>query len=258
MKRRFVAIAVLLIALAAPAVFLRPFYEPAVLMYHRIGYPDSNPGLFVSPEVFERQMEFLKIHNYHVVSLAYLISIVKSGQPVPMNTVVITFDDGYLDNFVNAFPVLKKMDFPATIFMITDNIGKEGWLTEEDLRVLQESSVVIGAHTQSHAFLPPLIRGQMESEIGGSKSRLEAILGRPVTLFSYPAGGVSEEVEQVVRDAGFDGAVTTNYRVRSLDPYALRRVKISDAHGNLFNFWAKTSGFYQVGKKKVEAMASGE
>lgn len=257
-KSHFAALAFLVLLGLAP-FYLAPFHQPAVLMYHRVGYPEgASPGLFVSPQVFERQMEFLRSHNYHVLPLSDVVARVKNGEKLPMNTVVITFDDGYLDNFTYAFPVLKKMDFPAAIFMITDNINRTNWLSEEDLRILADSGVTIGSHTLSHAFLPPLSREDMEKEIAGSKVKLEAVLGRPVTLFSYPAGGVSDAVEDVVKEAGYEGAVTTNYKSADHDPFAIRRVKVSDAHGNLFNFWAKASGFYHVGKKKVEAMAPGE
>ena len=258
MKKRAVLFLLILAVLAAAPVMSRPFYEPAILMYHRVGYPENNSGLFVTPAVFERQMEFLKAHNYRVLPLAELVREIKSGEKVTMNTVVITFDDGYLDNFRNAFPVLKKMDFPATIFMITGNIGGDKWLSEEDLRILDGSGVAIGSHTVNHAFLPALPEAQVQNEISESKKRLEEILGHPVTLFSYPAGGTNPKIAGLVRAQGYEGAVTTNYGNQSYDPYALHRVKAGEAQGNLFNFWIKTSGFYHLGKKHVKAAASDE
>ncbi len=242
--------------LAAPNL-LRPLYEPPVLMYHRVGYPEEDPGLYVTPESFERQMEFLKAHHYRVWPLAELVRRIQAGETIPMNVVVITFDDGYLDNFNYAFPVLKKMDFPATIFMITDNIGKENWLTEEDLRILDGSGITIGSHTARHAFLPGLPLEEAQREIAGSKQTLEAVLGRPVTLFSYPAGGMTPKISQFVSEAGYEAAVTTNYSAPKSDPYAIRRIKVGDARGNLFSFWLKTSGFYHWGKKRVEAKKYG-
>lgn len=249
-----------LAAFGLSPLYLAPLHEPAILMYHRVGQPEDPAarGLFVSPEVFERQMEFLKSHNYRVLPLSEIVERTKRGERLPTNTVAITFDDGYLDNFTYAFPVLKKMEFPATIFMITDNIGRENWLSEEDLRILADSGVTIGSHTLSHAFLPPLAAAEADKEISESKTKLEAVLGRPVTLFSYPAGGVTKEVEEMVIAAGYEGAVTTNYKSTGRDPYWLQRVKVSDAHGNLFNFWAKTSGFYHMGKRRVEAVIPGE
>ncbi len=252
MKSRVFPIAILALALAVPA-FSRPYYEPAILMYHRVGYPNENPGLYVTPRVFEAQMEFLKAHHFRVMPLEEIVRKIKARENLPMNTVAITFDDGNLDVFKNAFPVLKKMEFPATVFMITGNIDKEDWLSREDLRILDENGITVGSHTVNHAFLPAAADTEASAEIADSKRALEEVLGHPVTLFSYPAGGMNARLVEAVREAGYEGAVTTNYKAPLLDPYALRRVKVSDANGSLFNFWAKTSGFYHLGKKRVEA-----
>ncbi len=235
------------------AVFLivRSRYEVPVLMYHHVGNSEAPPSLNVSTKTFERQMEFLKAHWYRVIPLPELVEKLKSNQKLPPKTVVIAFDDGYLDNFTNAFPILKKMGFPATIFVISGSIGQEGFLSEEDLKILDSSGITIGSHTVHHAFLPKLSHEEIVFELKESKSALEKVLGHPVIFFSYPAGGVTEEAKSLVERAGYEGAVTTNYGHKKDDVFALRRVKISDAHGSLFNFWAKVSGFYLFGKKKT-------
>ncbi len=228
-------------------------YEIPVLMYHHVDYSPEPSGVYVRPETFERQMEFLKVHRYRVTELSEIIRLIKTGQNIPRKTVVITFDDGYLDNFQNAFPVLKKMDFPATIFMISSNVNHQGWLSEEDLRILDGSRITIGSHTAHHAFLPGVRLADANTELIDSKKELEKILGHPVTLFSYPAGGLTSGIEALVKETGYEGAVTTNYHKNRHDPYALHRIKITDAAGNLFNFWLKTSGYYHLGKKRVKA-----
>lgn len=243
------------IAVAVALIFIyfyRTCYEVPILMYHRITADTAASGPRVSPQVFERQMEFLKVHGYHVMPLAELVALIRSGKQPPRKTVVITFDDGFLDNFSDAFPVLRKMDFPATIFMITRNIGESGWLAEEDLRILDEGGISIGSHTVSHAFLPKLDSMEVERELRESKQRLEEVLGHPVSLFSYPAGGVTKAIKEAVRTAGYEGAITTNYGRQKGDIYALRRIKASEAKGNLFNFWIKVSGYYHLGKKRIE------
>lgn len=227
-------------------------YETPVLMYHHVDPDVANSSLYVTPLTFTRQMEFLKVHGYRVLSLEEIARRIKSGEKVPPKTVAITFDDGNLDNFKYAFPILKKMDFPATIFMITRNIGEKGSLSEEDLRILDESGISIGSHTVNHAFLPDL-RNQEELlfELDESKKKLENILGHAVTLFSYPAGGVTVESRALVQKLGYEAAVTTNYGEDRRDPYALPRVKITDGKGGLFGFWLKTTGIYHVGKKRI-------
>ena len=248
-KKRFFLAA---FAAAAFFYFYCGHYEVPVLMYHRVESGGAGSSLQVSPVTFTRQMEFLKTHGYRVLPLEELIRRLKAGEKIPFGAVAITFDDGYLDNFKTAFPVLKKMEFPATIFMVTRDIGQKGYLSEEDLRILDESGISIGSHTVNHAFLPDLRdKNELLYEADESKKKLEQILGHPVTLFSYPAGGVTLEAETLIEALGYAGAVTTNYEARPKDPYAIRRVKIGEGHGSLFNFWLKVSGLYSVGKKRI-------
>ena len=232
-------------------IFYRANYEVPILMYHHVGDSEES-NVNVSLNAFERQMEFLKIHHQRVMSLEDYIGHRKLGQPVPWNTVVITFDDGYLDNFTNAFPVLKRMGLPATIFMITENIGKDGWLGAEDLKILELSGVTIGSHTLRHAFLPDLKKEEIIDELRKSRNQLEKIIGHPVFVFSYPGGGVTREAKALVAQEGYQGAVTTNYGSERRDVYALRRIKIGEHDGNLFRFWAKLSGLYTLNRRCVE------
>lgn len=253
LKKRFWTLFILI-----PAFFLfyRANFETPILMYHEVGDRWNGSSTSVSVAAFKRQMEFLRVHRYRVISLANFLKELKTDRRISFKTVVVTFDDGYLDNFKNAFPILKQLDLPATIFMITENINREGWLAEEDLRILDDSGVSIGSHTVNHAFLPSLSAKEVFFELTESKKRLEKILGRPVTLFSYPAGGVTQEIRELVKKAGYDGAVTTNYGTSRSDPYALHRIKITEAGGDLFGFWIKTSGLYHLGKKRMEINGS--
>ena len=247
-RKRFWALFILI-----PALFLfyRANFETPILMYHRVADVWEGSSTTVSTATFKRQMEFLRVRRYRVISLADFLKELKTDKRISFKTVVVTFDDGRSDNFKNAFPILKQLDLPATVFMITENINREGWLAEEDLRILDDSGVSIGSHTVHHAFLPSLSAKETLVELTESKKRLEKILGHPVTHFSYPAGGVTQEIKELVKKAGYDGAVTTNYGKPENDPYALHRIKITEAGGNLFGFWIKTSGLYHLGKKRI-------
>ncbi len=237
--------------------FQREFYEVPILMYHQVNHEGRGSSVTVRPDNFERQMEFLKVHRYHVISLETLIRDLKAGRRIPPKTVAITFDDGTVDNIRFAFPVLRKMGFPATVFMITDNIDRPGWLSGEDLKIMNEGGISIGSHTVSHAFLPELETFRIEKELLASKDKLRTLLGHDITLFSYPAGGVTPEIQKLVEKTGYAGAVTTNYGKKRHDPYALHRIKAGDSSWNLFKFWTKISGFYSLGKKRVAVKVSG-
>ncbi len=220
-------------------------------MYHIVDY--ANPAIkppSVAPETFERQMQYLRVHRYHVRPLAEVVAELKSGKKIKPKTVCITFDDGTEDNFTHAFPILKKLGLPATIFMITGNIGKPGWLSEKQLKILDESGITIGSHTVSHAYLPHLDPDEVKRELTDSKVRLEQLLEHPVTLFSFPAGGTTPQVRALVQEAGYEGAVTTNYGSIRHDFFGLHRIKVKESNG-LFNLWVKTSGIYHLGKKRV-------
>ncbi len=255
-KRSTLRVTILAFLCVLSAVyFYRYNYEVPILMYHHVGDCSTLPGPCVNPKTFERQMEFLKVHRYRVFSLEELLSRLRAGEPLPPKTVAITFDDGYIDNIDHAFPVLKKMGFPATIFMITRNIGQEGSLSEEDLGILDSSGVSIGSHTVSHSFLPNLDSKSALSELEGSKKDLEGVLGHSVTLFSYPAGGLTARSLALVKTTGYEGAVTTNYGSERHNPYALHRIKVGESGGSLLSLWIKTSGLYHFGKRRVEIKA---
>jgi peptidoglycan/xylan/chitin deacetylase (PgdA/CDA1 family) len=237
----------ILLGIAAYGGLSRAYVTP-ILMYHHIDHRDQEWKLSVSPESFERQMEFLKAHQYKVLSLSEYIEMLQKKQPVPKKSVVITFDDGYDNNFINAFPVLRKMGFPATIFIQEDGINRQGYMTQDDIMILLENDIEIGSHTVHHGFLPDLSPEGRNYEIARSKTLLEQRFHRPIELFSYPGGGFNETVRQDVILAGYKGAAATHpgWGYPSADPYALKRIRVSRTADNLFVFWIQLSGFYTL------------
>jgi len=226
-------------------------YSVPVLMYHYVGEPDHilNHRLFIKPEVFERQMRFLKEHNYNVISLGEYVKALKDRAPLPRNTVVLTFDDGHRSLFKYVFGILKKYQLPATFFVIVSKLDKEGWLTSEELRKLSESELItIGSHTISHLHLPSITDKQrLRSEIIDSKIMLERIINKKVDYFSYPIGGFNEEIRKIVIEAGYAGAVATSpgWDYPNNYPYAIKRIRISNNSNNLLIFYIELSGLYK-------------
>jgi len=222
------------------------FYLTPILMYHHIDGRSEEWKLSVSPESFEKQMEYLKKHNYKVLELEDYIRRIKKGGKIERKTVVITFDDGYDNNHTNALPILKKFGFPATIFIQVDGTGRDGYMTRDEVADLIRSNIHIGSHTLHHPFLPDVPAEQKKTEITESKALLENEFNVPITLFSYPGGGFDEEARQLVIDAGYEGAVATHpgWDYPNKDPYALKRIRISRTADNPFVFWIQLSGFY--------------
>jgi len=126
--------------------YLSPGYRVPILTYHDFGY---GKGIKVGPENFERQMCYLKDKHYNVISLDELIEGIKKGKRFAHNAVVITMDDGYADNFTYAYPVLKKCGFPATIFLIANNIGTDAnFLNWDEIKEMFKNNISFGGHTK--------------------------------------------------------------------------------------------------------------
>jgi peptidoglycan/xylan/chitin deacetylase (PgdA/CDA1 family) len=234
---------------AAVTVFVRRQYVLPVAMYHSVqaDAPKGN-SLVVSAKAFERQMRFLKDNKYSVISLEQAVDLISRKKRLPARTVVLTFDDGNADNYVYAFPVLKKYGLPATIFLIVNDIGKPDKLDLAQIREMQASGLVtFGSHSMSHPFLECITSDtELIKEISGSKVALEALLGRPVNTFSYPCGRLNADVRQRVVNAGYRAAVVTNpgKKIGNDDVFAFKRLRISENAGNLFVFWFETTGYY--------------
>jgi peptidoglycan/xylan/chitin deacetylase (PgdA/CDA1 family) len=198
----------------------------------------------VSPQSFEKQMSFLKNNAYQVISLDEYVQGSRAGKKFSHKTVVITFDDGYLDNYTNAFPVLKKYHFPATIFVIPDFMGAKNLLTWDQIKEMSQNGITIGSHTRHHVYLPRLTKEQIKDEIIGSKSFIERRLGVPVYYLSYPTGGFTEEIKAITALAGYKAAFTTNRGDDryNIDPYELDRIHVNNWDNDFYFFW-KLSGY---------------
>jgi peptidoglycan/xylan/chitin deacetylase (PgdA/CDA1 family) len=219
------------------------------LTYHRVR-PDDTTDIkkgelqILSKGNFERHISYLSRHC-NIISLGEFVGMVKSRRKFPKNSVVITFDDGYKDNFTNAYPVLKKYDAPATVFLITGRIGSSGFLTWEDVNKMKDL-VDFGAHTVNHPILTSLTLKHAEGEIRNSKKDLEKRLGKDVDFFCYPSGGqkdCNDTVKRLVKEAGFSCAVTTmnGDNGHDADLFELKRIGMS--HENSFTvFRVKSSG----------------
>ena len=229
--------------------WLSPRYVVPILMYHRFGYEDGN--LFVTPENFSRQIAYIKDKGYNVISLDELVDGIKNNRKFKHRTVVITIDDGYRDNFTYAYPILRKYNFPVTIFIIANFIdNKKDFMNWDEINTASKDNISFGGHTKNHAYLPSIKeRAVLLDEVEGCKKFIRGKIGSSVDYFCYPIGGFTEEVKRFVKKAGYKGACTTNRGFVELnkDAYELKRVKVTNSDTNKpFSFWAKLSGYYNL------------
>lgn len=248
-KALLVSLVIFALSFVGFYLYIRPGYVVPILMYHHIDQRGETSSLSVSPENFRRQMRFLSQHNYNVISLTELIQARRKLKVLSRKTVVITFDDGYADNYLTAYPVLKQYNLAATIFVIVDAIGEEGYLNYAQIKEMDDSRAVeIGSHSLSGAYLPGRDTEKLVREIRLSKRILEEELNRPVTLFCYPIGGFTPEIQEIVQGSGYQAGCSTNRGKRQTflndDIFALKRIKVTDDSPNLLVLRAKLSGYY--------------
>jgi peptidoglycan/xylan/chitin deacetylase (PgdA/CDA1 family) len=212
-----------------------------ILMYHHIVYfPQSQQtnldGLYVYTHNFDAQMAYLKLNRYDVISLDVLYQGLEKGKGVPEKSVVLTFDDGYSDFYFDAFPILKKYGFTATVFIITGKVGTAGYLNWRQIRELADNGMTIGAHTVGHVNLATESSVVAENQITKSREDLEFALKQKIKFFSYPAGGYNTSLFKYLEENNFLAAVTTENGDVTIDSqlYQLPRKRVNGKYVGLY------------------------
>jgi peptidoglycan/xylan/chitin deacetylase (PgdA/CDA1 family) len=181
-----------------------PKNRAIILMYHSIG--QEGEFFQTTPANFAQQMAYLADNNFKVISLADCLDILQSGGNFLKKTVVITFDDGYLDNYNEAYPILQRYNFPATIFVNTADLGgfrvarggsKLALLSEKEILAMNQSGLIdFGSHCHHHQKLHQLAIAKAEEELSESQIILEKLLSKKVSVLAYPTGRYNEQVKK--------------------------------------------------------------
>lgn len=226
-----------------------PFWYPPILAYHRVNPAPASDTPAVTPETFEKQMAILA-QRWKPVPLPAMIDWLNRGIRLPGRAVAVTFDDGTDDNFSYAFPVLAKYRIPATIFLITGQIGQPGFLSEDQIIRMSKEGIAFGSHCVDHEYLPSLAAEKLGEALSQSKRRIEN-LGISADFVSYPGGGYTSEASAAAKAAGYSGGCTTNRGLRRFppDPWALRRITM---HGNSVSpgaIWLRCCGYYGLNRR---------
>ncbi len=190
-----------------PVVGLRKFgpgqLSIPILLYHHIA-PTPTPSRYtVSPEAFEQQLSYLQAAGYHTITMAQFTRAMQVGAWLPDRPIVLTFDDGNLDNYQYALPRLQAHGMVGVLYMVANRIGVEGYLSAEQLLALVAAGWEIGGHTMTHVDLTRLGAERLRVEIHDSRLALQKALGVPVESFAYPFGKVNAIVVQKVVAYGY-------------------------------------------------------
>jgi len=214
-----------------------------VLMYHWVHEdPGTALSLYgVTPSAFRAQVRWLRRLRRRSLTLAALHDHMTGKARAPRGGVVLTFDDGYVDNAENALPVLEEARMTATVFVVTDRAGQTNvWdaahgdpprplLSWDRMRALDGKTLRFEPHSRTHPQLPTLAPERAREEIEGAKKRLEDELGRASLAFAYPHGAYDDRVEALVREAGYAMALTVSQGLNRPgdDPLRVRRTGVT-------------------------------
>ena len=182
-----------------------------VLMYHRFG-EDKYPSTNIRIEQFEAHLDVLGNSNYNIWPLGKIVDHLQQGLNLPDKTVAITIDDAYQSVFKEARPRLKARNFPYTVFVATQPVdrGHSGYMSWDQIRILQDEGVQIGSQTRSHPHMHEISITDAEDELKISNQRFLEEIGQRPKLFAYPYGEYNLDVIELVKQAGFDAAFGQN------------------------------------------------
>jgi len=207
-----------------------------ILMYHYISVPPPGADavrqdLSVSPEHLEEQLRYLREQGYVSITLYDLLLASQTGAPLPPKPVVLTFDDGYRDNYVHAFPLLQRYGFTATFFVIVAFIDNEypEYLTWNHVQEMAAAGMDIQAHGYTHPDLREIDMDALIFQVLRPKEAIEARTNKAVRFFCYPSGHYDERVIRVLRSANYWGAVTliSGVEQRSDRPFEWQRIRVA-------------------------------
>lgn len=196
-------------------------HDLPVLVYHKVGLPPKGSklkNLWVSPKRLKSHIGYLKKRGYNTIGFSDLARAMRGGRPLPSKPVLITFDDGYKNNYTEAFEILKETGAKANIFIVYNTVGKsnswhdpsgEPWINMLDWNMIKEMQnsglVEFGSHTMNHPNLCETATDEASWEARESKKRLEEKLDVEITAFAYPygAGACVEKIRRLILEAGY-------------------------------------------------------
>ena len=243
-------------------------YEVPVVMYHRVINKSENEGIhgtYIYENIFREHMKYLKDNNFSVITFEDLNNIGwRNRFDKNKKYIIITFDDGYVDNYELAFPILKEFNFKATIFLMGESTYNE-WDVKADgeksfplmpvemIKEMQDYGIEFGAHTFNHPKLNKLSNDEIKHQIVDVKKPLEEKIGREIITFAYPYGILNDYAKKMVEEASYTFGVATDSGSVCLsdDLYQIRRIAIFP-NTNLFSFKRKVKGNYNFIKIKRE------
>ena len=178
-----------------------------ILLYHHIGYSlQGDTVYYVSPEVFDRQMNLLYQWGYQTISVQLLVKAIQEGAELPPKPIILTFDDGSETIYERALPIMQRYHFTGVSYIVYYYVGTTNYMNADQIRVLYAAGWEVGSHSLRHKDLTAHPDRQ-EDEVVESRRRLESLLGIPVLSFAYPFGAYNSDSLHYVHQAGYIAAM---------------------------------------------------
>ena len=230
----------LLMAFVAWVLTAAPPEGFPILEYHMVTenpHPDAKPYV-VPPEDFAEQLDYLAEEGYTTITPQDYARARKGKQQLPEKPIILSFDDGYEDNWRVVLPMLEERGMKAVFYMVTNSIGKPGYLTWDNLFDMERRGMEIGSHTANHLPLTTLSPEKQREELRLSKLMLEWKGMKTIYSFSYPNGAYDDGIVAMLAEEEYLTAVTGEAGLNTLEtnPYLLRRVNIPPPHFGLTEF----------------------
>lgn len=223
-----------------------------IIQYHMIDLPSPGTrvrGGFTPPKRFAKQMKYLKSCGYNFCTASELIEHYLERGQFPLRGLTITFDDGCLDNYTNAFPMLRDLGIKATMFIVPSCIGETNskaladgepprpHVSRDQILEMSRCGIEFGSHSMNHRLFHQISPSEVQYEVESSKHFLEDLLQKACKTFAYPAGYYTEKAERIIQSAGHICAFSTTYGPNDhIDLYAINRTEIFRRDRFLFQF----------------------
>jgi len=190
-------------------------YVP-IILYHWIAVsPDEGTNYkspyYVKPEVFDEEMKLLHDWGYTTITTELLIKAIAEGADLPPRPIIITFDDGHLNNYTTAFPIMKKYGFTGIVYIVGNYLGADQYMNIDQIKEMAAAGWEVGSHSISHQDLTTLDPERQRYEIVESRTLLQNALGVPVLTIAYPFGISNSGVVDYARFAGYIGGMSLGF-----------------------------------------------